>query len=403
MHLSAALSITLAVVLIACLVSLTGCGGTQKRESTGTQERESTIEKSMPDIRITHKKPEDSSLAGSSIAFMREDQIWFARGNGNEQRRLTDGLDANPAVSQDGKVVAYEHQDQEALRVYDEAPREEWHKTVPYPSRGIFAVPSAGGEPERITPPSWMTRTGWTSLFENESPDETFDHTRLRRDCLEPSFSPDGRSICFIVRDQYENFADPSSYYAVAKTSAVETGGPTILSVVFSHEGGGSVLHCPRFSPDGTEIYVNCVGGPNGNFEEGGIFKVSSDGGELVPVCGGYWLADVSSSLKVMAASPSSVAGSSSPDRIVLLGMDGTRIRDVYASPTQPSPALPGLAGRSVSFTPSGETLAFVGQASRDSHGSDKQPTEVFAIPSDGGEPVKVISDGSQPCFGGQQ
>lgn len=386
-RLSATPLITIPVMVIVCLVMCSaGC--------KGTQESANHLEKTTTDIHITHHRPEESLLSGSSIAFTREDRIWISRGDGDEQRQLTEGFDCDPAVSPDGRTVVYVHYEKDPERMsrcLGERPS----------SSGIYAIPSDGGEPRLLTPASWFTTTGWTPLWGEKryDPDDPLGPPLglprwILRDCIEPSFSPDGKTICFLVRDTYEQVANPTSYCACATMNSEGSGEPRLLFTVRNDEGWGPVIESPRFSPDGSEIYVNCTAGPNsGEPGEGGIYKVSSRGGELVSVTNGYRLADVCDSLEVIAAFPSCSEGCHSRGKIVLLGMDGGWIRDVYASPTHPSPVMPELSllEESLSFTPSGEIIAFGG------------PTAVYAIPSDGGEPARIISDGCQPCFGRHQ
>jgi tricorn protease len=70
---------------------------------------------------------------GTHVAFVYADDLWVARIDGTDVRRLTtdDGIEANPAFSPDGKLLAFSAQ-------YDG-------------NTDVFVVPAEGGVPKRLT------------------------------------------------------------------------------------------------------------------------------------------------------------------------------------------------------------------------------------------------------------
>ncbi len=218
--------VAIATVIVCLLIPVAGCGGELKE------------------------------LNESLIAFRRDNQIWTARGDGSEQKQLTDGLDASPAVSPDGKTIVYEHSDGNPEQTLGDEP------VLPAPAIGIYSIPSAGGTPRLLTPSSWLTGSGWTPFLPSDE-----DTKWVKRNCTQPSFSPDGKSICILVLDVY--YVEPPEgfgpdhfrrFQGIAIMNADGTGEPRII---FTHDPGSPLgeqrIGCPRFSTDGKEIYVSYV------------------------------------------------------------------------------------------------------------------------------------------------
>jgi len=203
--------LSIAVVTLCLMLSIVGCGP-QPKSLQGSQDKS---------LRV----PKDESLKESFIAFVRHGQIWTARADGTEQKQLTGGKDSSPAVSPDGKTIIYTHDDT------------------------IFAIPSAGGNPVRLTPASWLTGSGWTPLFPEDSPSSVL----IARDCQQPSFSPDGRFICFILFDALNKAVTSTPHWpqGIAMMNSDGTGEPTILYKVDVMHDEIIPIKCPCFSPDG--------------------------------------------------------------------------------------------------------------------------------------------------------
>jgi tricorn protease len=93
------------------------------------------------------------ATSGTHVAFVYADDLWVARLDGSDVRRLTtdDGLESNPAFSPDGATIAFSAQ-------YDG-------------NTDVYTVPAAGGAPTRLT---------W-----HPGPD------------LVQGFTPDGRKVLF--------------------------------------------------------------------------------------------------------------------------------------------------------------------------------------------------------------
>jgi tricorn protease len=81
------------------------------------------------DTRLLHQP----ATNGTHVAFVYADDLWVARLDGTDLRRLTtdDGIESNPAYSPDGKTIAFSAQ-------YDG-------------NVDVFVVPAEGGVPKRLT------------------------------------------------------------------------------------------------------------------------------------------------------------------------------------------------------------------------------------------------------------
>ena len=81
------------------------------------------------DTRFLHQP----ATSGTHVAFVYADDLWVARIDGTDVRRLTtdDGVESNPAFSPDGSLIAFRAQ-------YDG-------------NTAVYTVPAAGGVPARLT------------------------------------------------------------------------------------------------------------------------------------------------------------------------------------------------------------------------------------------------------------
>jgi tricorn protease len=143
------------------------------------------------------------AVSATQIAFAYAGDLWTARLDGSDVRRLTtaDGDEANPVFSPDGKWIAFAGN-------YDG-------------NTDVYLIPAMGGEPKRLT---------W-----HPGPD------------LPQAFTPDGASVLFT-----SNRADFSNRYTQLWTVPV-TGGPeTRLPIPNAAQA--------TYSPDGRYIAYNPIG-----------------------------------------------------------------------------------------------------------------------------------------------
>ncbi|HSC29206.1 MAG TPA: PDZ domain-containing protein [Vicinamibacterales bacterium] len=147
------------------------------------------------DTRLLHQP----ATNGTHVAFVYADDLWVARIDGSDLRRLTtdDGVESNPAFSPDGKLIAFSAQ-------YDG-------------NTDAFVVGIEGGVPKRLTwHPGSDTVQGFTPdgrsvLFTSGRTVFTTRYTQLFRVSLEGgmpeqlpipnaasgAYSPDGRRIAY--------------------------------------------------------------------------------------------------------------------------------------------------------------------------------------------------------------
>lgn len=345
----------------------------------------------------------DQSVDDLIITFRRDHQIWTALGDGTGQKQLTDGYDSSPAVSPDGKTIVYQHSVGDPRMIWvDQASQE------PGPAIGLCAIPTTGGEPKLITPASWLTGSGWVSISSSN-----YGAQWIKRGCFDPSFSPDGKTICFIIRDTvYFNPGDIRGFHAIAIMNADGTSAPRVLLIEDdqTEPRKGNVSN-PRFSPDGSEIYV-CH--DHNELEE--IYRVSVKSGKLTQVTPKsvpprnpmYGAFDIDTAHRKIASTRWSSAPGSEHISIVVMGMNAENISAIYTEPDPYSegegpPDLPYIdCGMPPSFTKDGNVIAFTSEGLGVDYFTGRQsPTpDIYIIPINGGTPTKIIVDGDQPCFG---
>lgn len=88
-----------------------------------------SAEVNLRDTRLLHQP----ATNGTHVAFVYADDLWVARIDGSDLRRLTtdDGIESNPAFSPDGRQIAFNAQ-------YEG-------------NTDVYVVPAEGGVPTRLT------------------------------------------------------------------------------------------------------------------------------------------------------------------------------------------------------------------------------------------------------------
>jgi len=158
----------------------------------------SSADVNIRDTRLLHQP----ATSGMHVAFVYADDLWVARVDGTELRRLTtdDGVEANPAFSPDGKLIAF---------------------TAQYEgNRDVYVVPIEGGVPTRLT---------W-----HPGPDEV------------QGFTPDGRRVLFT-----SGRAVFTNRYTQLFTVAADGGVEEALPIPNAASGA--------YSPDGRRIAYNPI------------------------------------------------------------------------------------------------------------------------------------------------
>jgi tricorn protease len=148
------------------------------------------------DTRLVHQP----ATSGTQVAFVYADDLWIAKIDGSDVRRLTtdDGIESSPAFSPDGKLLAFTAQ-------YDG-------------NQDVYVVPIEGGVPRRLT---------W-----HPGADEV------------QGFTPDGRKVLFT-----SGRAVFTNRYTQLFTVPIEGGVEEALPL--PNAAGGA------YSPDGRRIAYN--------------------------------------------------------------------------------------------------------------------------------------------------
>jgi tricorn protease len=184
----------------------------------------------VKDTRLLHQP----ATSGTHVAFVYADDLWMARIDGTDVRRLTtdDGVESSPAFSPDGRLVAFSAQ-------YDG-------------NRDVYVVPAEGGVPRRLT---------W-----HPGADEV------------QGFTPDGARVLFTSpRSVFTN------RYRQLFTVPVEGGVEEVLPIPNAASGA--------YSADGRHVAYNPIGPAFEQWKQyrGGqvsrlwIFDTASQGVEKVP------------------------------------------------------------------------------------------------------------------------
>lgn len=143
------------------------------------------------------------AISATHVAFLYADDLWSARRDGSEVRRLTthSGVESNPVFSPDGTLIAFSGQ-------YDG-------------NTDVYVVPVVGGEPRRLT---------W-----HPGGDQVRD------------FTPDGSAVLFL-----SGRASHTNRYAQLFTVSLDGGMPEQLPLPNANWA--------RFSPDGDRIAYTPLG-----------------------------------------------------------------------------------------------------------------------------------------------
>jgi tricorn protease len=157
-----------------------------------------SAEVNVRDTRLLHQP----ATNGTHVAFVYADDLWVARLDGTDLRRLTtdDGVESNPAFSPDGRLIAFSAQ-------YDG-------------NTDVYLVPSEGGVPKRLT---WHPGAD-----------------------VVQGFTPDGRRVSFT-----SGRAVFTANYQQLFTVPLDGGMPDQLSVPNAASGA--------YSPDGRRIAYNPI------------------------------------------------------------------------------------------------------------------------------------------------
>lgn len=152
------------------------------------------------------------AVSADHIAFIYAEDLWIARKDGSQPRRLTidEGVESNPVFSPDGSLIAFSAE-------YDG-------------NTDVFVVPAEGGVPKRLTwHPSWDVVRGFTPdgrrvLFNSQRTNHTNRHAKLYTvavtggqpeelpipTAFRASISPDGQYIAY--NPNYDAFTQWKNY-----------------------------------------------------------------------------------------------------------------------------------------------------------------------------------------------
>ncbi len=183
------------------------------------------------------------------------------------------------------------------------------------------------------------------------------------------------------------------------------TGDPRILTSIYCDEGQGPRIGNPRFSPDGSEIYWFYSTDQGGQIEKRSIAvsnppKTDQYEQWTQVTNTGYMAFDVSNTEGVIAAILQPLP-SSGRNTIVLMGLDGSDVREIYAAPAKVSKDLPDISWEPPSLTPLNKDVAFADlETPTDSYTQLKTTSHIYLVSARGGKPKMIITNGDQPCFG---
>jgi len=252
---------------------------------------------SVPPLRGTPRKIIEHgynpswSWDGAALVYERDDEIWTARADGNDQRKV-EGVptpdillaDRTPVFSPDGSLIAFfqcskgpigdiwiipSAGGQARQLTFDDhfggtpafTPDGRYivFSSLRAGSRTLWKIPVSGGTPEPVlvsagedTEPEFSrdgtkliytnTRNSFILTLWNPATNQTRELMEARYDLTDPSFSPDGKTISFFL---VENNGDNQLH-------TIDLTGGSSLQVT---QGKGERNIHPRWSPDGSSLY----------------------------------------------------------------------------------------------------------------------------------------------------
>jgi len=339
---------------------------------------------------------------GKTLAFSDEQGTCTISVDGWRAKYLTDNSYpwGDAAFSPDGTRLAYVNSSR--MENGDES--------------NVWVVDSLGGSPVKLRTmsgivrgPTWSPDGTMIAFIYDPKPTRAND----RKICVTPvKESPSGSINSLEIELPLEpNFI--SAGWTSQNTIGLLLGNPNFDAIYTVPSAGGrasqvspaglSINH-PKWSPDGKRIF----------FRGYGIFSIPSDGGSVATVLanreelyeatsgGGN---DVSpDGKKLVFSGASNIGRRGDKDRhvevnIYTILVEGGQPTQITAFPWDPKNPWAGQA-RFPCWSPDGKRIAFI----RD-HINEKGNhfIDIFAVPSTGGEPRQITSDGSSPRFGAEE
>jgi Tol biopolymer transport system component len=295
--------------------------------------------------------PTLSPAAGDQFVFVRDGNVWLAGTNGAGERQLTfSGKDRHPAISADGKWVAF------ASGVDEETGFGQ-----------IYFMEVKGGAPKKFA-------------------------LRGLQGAEYPAFSPDGESLIFVGLSNMKShgFLDESVTFGTVSLNVIDLIGlkwRTIATRTDEVLDGGHAFAGPSFSPDGKSIVY---------------YEDSPD------LSGGFEIVDLAG--KVLASFPSQ-ASDTTPYWRPQINRDGTRVLCFTPAGHNSSdgPAIylvnPSKAakrkiaeGTNPTFIGRGKSIVYE-YPSKEPGGGPRADLWLLEL-APGAQPRKIVRNGAQP--GGQ-
>lgn len=193
----------------------------------------------LPVLILWGSLAESGAAGGSKLAFVRGGNIWIANSDGTGARQLTStGQDSSPALSPDGRWVAYTVRDGDRI--------------------AIGLVPAQGGKAKMLTLPG--IAQAWS-----------------------PAFTPDGKSLAVVTRFNIKKrrVDGEDQEYATHAVSLVNLKTGKVKQVVATPDhfiDAGDMYEAPAVSPDGRRIAYQ----ESGTDVSGGFVVVNRQGKQVL-------------------------------------------------------------------------------------------------------------------------